>query len=252
MQLPLVIANWKMTGRPEGWVDFIHTFTRLFPAPAQAVLVVCPPFPALGLMAPLLKNYPHLALGGQDVSDMPDGAFTGEISATMLRDLRARYCIVGHSERRKRFAETDAQVFAKADALQSAEINPIICVGETLEEKNKGDTLKVLEKQLLPMKKLNFKFTPPVIAYEPVWAISGGGAKKPASAEEIAPVVEFIAKFFEPQVNGGQPVKIVYGGSVAPAACGWLKHVANLKGVLVGSASTDPDSLSRITKTLLE
>ena len=212
-------------------------------------IVVCPPFTALAAVSAVVQNG-NIKLGAQNVHWEKEGAFTGEIAAPMLKELFVRYAIVGHSERRQLFSETDAGVNKRAKAALASEIRPIVCVGETLAQHEKGQTQTVVREQvtgsLAGLSKDDMLET--VIAYEPVWAIGTGKTATPAQAQEVhAFIRELLATMFDPQVAG--KVRIQYGGSVKPANAKELMGQPDIDGALVGGASLDARGFAEIVKS---
>jgi triosephosphate isomerase len=215
-----IVGNWKMFGSRAMAERFVAGLTMT----AGAVeLVVCAPAGLIPVLAPDLLQR-GIGLGGQDCHPNAEGAHTGDTSAALLADLGARYVIVGHSERRRDHGETDALVRAKAVAALSAGLTPIICVGETLAERDSGTATQVVFAQIAGS-------VPPgdvVIAYEPVWAIGTG---RTASAEDIAEMHAMVRE----QVGKG--TRLLYGGSVKPSNAAEILAIANVDGALVGGAS---------------
>jgi triosephosphate isomerase len=231
----LIAGNWKMNGlKADG-----GALAREVAERARAMtgggpeLLVCPPATLIGLVAGILANTP-VALGGQDCHPKPSGAHTGDISAPMLADLGCRYVIVGHSERRQDHGETNELVRRKAEAAIAAGLTPIICIGETLAERDAGRALAVINSQLLGSLPAGASAQNVVIAYEPVWAIGTG---RNATAEQVAEVHERIRRDLVSQVRDGANVRILYGGSVKPANAGEILATPNVDGALVGGAS---------------
>ncbi len=223
--MQLIVGNWKMHGRLAS-VALVEALVRAGPIPG-ARLLVCPPATLVARFAETARQS-HVGIGAQDCHAEPEGAFTGDIAAEMLADAGATHVIVGHSERRTGHGETDPVVHAKAAAAYRAGLTPIVCVGETLAEREAGATLAILGRQLegsLP------GAGPLVVAYEPVWAIGTGRTPTPA---EVAEVHGFIAA----RVPAGTPV--LYGGSVRPDNARALLAVPNVGGALVGGASLTP------------
>ncbi|MFA0810945.1 triose-phosphate isomerase [Microbulbifer epialgicus] len=241
MRKPLVAANWKMNGSREFAERF---FTDLNLEGVTSGVVVCPPFPYLSLVAQEAEEKGGFAVGGQDLSQEPSGAFTGEISASMLLDSGARYVIVGHSERRSFYSETSELVAKKFFAAQAAGLIPILCIGETLEEREQGRTLEVVATQMQAVSEVidTDAWKRAVVAYEPVWAIGTG---KTATPEEAQSVHEFIRAQLG-QV--GDEVQILYGGSVKSANASALFAQADIDGALVGGASLDAKEFAAICR----
>ena len=188
MRRPLIVANWKMHKSRAEAREYAETLlAALATAPTGEIeLAIAPPFTALETLAGVLTGSP-VALAGQNVSSMAEGAFTGEVSVSMLKDLGCRYCIVGHSERRAQHGETSADVAAKAAALLKEGLRPIICVGETQAQREAGQTEKIVAEQLAAS--LPAMSTPTagevVVAYEPIWAIGTGVTATPEQAQEV-------------------------------------------------------------------
>jgi triosephosphate isomerase len=237
----LIAGNWKMNGTLgsartliEGIVDGLQALPSLTD---KCDFVVCPPFVHMTVVKSVIEhNHGPIDLGAQNCADLPGGAYTGEVSAEMLKDFACHYVILGHSERRQLAAETDAQVRAKAELAHEAGLKAIICVGETAEQRSVGMETEVVESQL-------FGSIPPgataentVIAYEPVWAIGTG---KVATVDDVAAMHQFIRdKVKEKVANSGQ-MRILYGGSVKPDNALALFAVPNVNGALIGGASLD-------------
>jgi len=211
-------------------------------------IVVCPPFTALYAVSTLLQGS-NVKLGAQNVHWEKEGAFTGEIAAPMLKELAVSYAVVGHSERRQYFAETNAGVNKRAKAALAHGIRPIVCVGETLAQREAGQTESVVRDHvtggLAGFTKDAMLET--VIAYEPVWAIGTGKTASPAQAQEVhAFIRELLAAMFDPQVAA--KVRLQYGGSVKPANAKELLGQPDIDGALVGGASLDAKGFAEIVK----
>jgi triosephosphate isomerase len=239
MRTPLIVANWKMNGSREFAGQFIQALDL---AGASAQVVICPPFPYLPLLADALGN--GLQLGAQNLSEQPDGAFTGEVSAAMLRDWNARYVIVGHSERRSLYGETSELVAQKFHAAKQAGLIPILCVGETLRQREQNCTLEVVAEQLQAVMKPGIEkvWCDAVIAYEPVWAIGTGKTATPEQAQQVH-------RFIREQLGaGGADIQILYGGSVKSGNAQTLFAQADIDGALVGGASLDAEEFAAICR----
>ena len=217
----LVAGNWKMHGSREANRTLLDDIVA-GAGNAAVRCVVCPPFPYLAQVAERLRGTP-VAWGGQNVSEHKQGAYTGEVSAAMLAEFGCRYVIVGHSERRSLYGETDAQVAAKFAAARAAGLTPILCVGETLAEREAGRTDEVVARQLGAV-----KFEGGVLAYEPVWAIGTGRNATPEQAQEVH-------AFLRKRVAGETP--ILYGGSVKPQNAVAIFAMPDVDGGLIGGAS---------------
>lgn len=214
-------------------------------AQSPCAIAVCVPAPFLAQVQALLADKPALALGAQDVSSQASGAFTGEVSASMLREFGCRYVIVGHSERRQHHAETDALVADKAKAALAAGITPIVCVGETLAEREAGQTEQVVKRQLAAVIHTNGHcISEIVVAYEPVWAIGTGKTATPEQAQAVHAVLRTQLKAATDQAAR---VRILYGGSMNAANAASLLAQADIDGGLIGGASLKaPDFLKII------
>ncbi len=210
-------------------------------------LLVCPPFPYLGEVAAAIGNAP-VALGAQTLSEHPPGAVTGEVAAAMLADIGVRYVIVGHSERRELFAESDAQVAAKFAAALAAGLTPVLCVGETLEEREAGQTEAVVARQLDAVLKLSGgeAFARAVVAYEPVWAIGTGKTATPDMAEEVHAMLR--RRLRDASEVAAGDCRILYGGSMKPDNAAGLLSQANIDGGLIGGASLKAADFSAIAR----
>ena len=229
----LIAGNWKMNGLAASVGELDRTIAGAREI-AQADLMVCPPATLIAAFAARAAGSP-VAIGGQDCHAEPAGAFTGDISAEMLKDAGARAVIVGHSERRTYHKETDAEVRAKAFAAWRAGLTAIVCVGESRDERVGGKTLEVVGGQLDGSLPEGATAATLVVAYEPVWAIGTGLTPTPA---DVAEVHGFIRKRLGERLGQhGEGIRILYGGSVKPANAKELMAVANVDGALVGGAS---------------
>ena len=232
---PLVAGNWKMNGL-SGSLAEIDAMRQAADAGESglAELLVCPPATLLAQAAWRIKGG-ELSLGAQDCHPVASGAFTGDISAPMLKDAGATYVILGHSERRTLHHETDALVRAKVEAALSAGLVPIVCVGETKTERELGDAMAVVPRQLLGSLPPGDAPETLVVAYEPIWAIGTGLTPTPADVAEMHQVIRtLLAEMYGAQ---GLRMRILYGGSVKPSNCGELLTLDNVDGALVGGAS---------------
>lgn len=235
---PLVAANWKMHKTLKETEAYLRRLLELVPPDPPVELAVFPPFTALARAGELLAGSP-IALGAQNGHPEREGAFTGEVSMYQLADLGVRYVICGHSERRKIFGETDEFVAKKVRAAWNYGLVPILCVGETLEERRAGKAWEVVEKQL-SLALGDGLFGPLVIAYEPVWAIGTGVPAHPKDAQEMAQKIKtwLCGRFGQ----SGEKVRIQYGGSVKPENAREFLKLPEIQGALVGGASLDPQS----------
>ncbi|MDX5363694.1 MAG: triose-phosphate isomerase [Pseudazoarcus pumilus] len=214
--------------------------------PAGVDVALCVPFPYLAQLAVKLGGS-AVGLGAQDISEHTDGAFTGQVSAGMLADFGCAYAIVGHSERRSLLGEPDAAVAAKAARALAAGITPIVCIGETLEQRERGEVAEVLLRQLdaldvaLPASDIGRV----VLAYEPVWAIGTG---RVATPEQVADVLALVRRWVEQRTGDVPRTRILYGGSVKADSAGWLFALDDADGVLVGGASLLADEFVAICR----
>ena len=248
MRRLIIAGNWKMNKTVEEAVSIAIGLKRKFYTFSEADIVICPPFTALSKVNEALVDS-SIMLGGQDVYWEEEGAFTGEISPGMLKDAGCRYVIIGNSERRILFGESDEEVNNKLKVVLTYGMAPIMCIGERLEERDNGMTFEIIEKQLTRGLKNIAKeeITRLVIAYEPVWAIGTGRTATPQQAEEAHKFIrEFIEKSFDKEVSS--KVRILYGGSVKPENIANLIAQEDIDGSLVGGASLDVNSFSEIVQ----
>lgn len=246
MKRYLIAGNWKMNLNKDGALALVHEIMDQLKPAENVGVAVCPPAIYLQAVAAALKGS-GIGLGGQNLYPKADGAFTGEISGKMLVDIGCQYVILGHSERRAIFGETDAFINQKVYAAFENGLTPIVCVGETLDQRESGDMEKVVETQcagslanLTPE-----QMSKTVIAYEPVWAIGTGKTATPAQAEEVHAFIRgWLTKKFGKQVADG--VIIQYGGSVKPDNAAELLGQPNINGALVGGAALKADSFLAI------
>jgi triosephosphate isomerase len=215
---------------------------------ADREVLVAPPFTALETVARVLAGSKVL-LAAQDVHPEPKGAYTGEVSAQMLRDAGCTHVIIGHSERRQFFGETDDSVAQKVGGAQSNGLTPIVCVGETLAQRDAGETLAVIERQLRRglLGRDAAAIRALVIAYEPVWAIGTGKVATPAQAQEVHAFIRRILGELGGK-EAGQACRVLYGGSVKPDNVDELMRQSDIDGALVGGASLQVESFVRIAK----
>ncbi len=245
MRRGLAAGNWKMNGTGASLAE-IEALTAAHPDPSVDILI-CPPATLLARMSDAVAGGP-VATGGQDCHAAVSGAHTGDISAEMLRDAGASHVIVGHSERRADHHEADADVRAKAEAAMRAGLVAVICLGESLTEREAGRTLDVIGAQLAGSLPDGLTGANAVIAYEPIWAIGTG--KVPTIAQ-IAEVHDFIRSALVERFGGeGDKIRILYGGSVKPTNAAEIFAVANVDGALVGGASLKAADFSPIIAAL--
>jgi len=245
---PLVAGNWKMNKTPQETQEFIERFLERSAVGHDLDILLLPPFTSLDRAGRLLAGS-GIDLGGQDLHPAVSGAFTGAVSAGMLVDCGCSHVLVGHSERRHLFGDADGDVNAKLHAALDAGLRPILCVGETLDERKAGRTTAVLGRQLeggLDGVDVD-AMTPIVIAYEPVWAIGTGETATPDQAQEaIAFLRERLANRFGAAC--AEATRILYGGSVKPSNARDLQTQPDIDGALIGGASLDPESLAQIVE----
>ena len=241
----LVVGNWKMHGSRAANAELLAQL--LGARPFGCDVAVCPPFVYLADTAITLAAS-DVRWGAQEVSAHAQGAYTGEGSAAMLQELGCRYVLVGHSERRAYHAESDALVAAKAQAALGRGVTPIVGVGETLAEREAGQTAEVVKRQLSAViHQLAHCAAEMVVAYEPVWAIGTGRTATPAQAQEAhAFIRKTLGEIFDPATAA--KVRIQYGGSVKPDNAKELLHQPDIDGALVGGASLDPRGFAKIVK----
>ena len=246
MRVPIIAGNWKMykTARQAG--EVIRTLRGLVADVTGVEVVVCPPFTALAAALEAAAGSP-IAVGAQDCYWEKEGAFTGEVAAPMIADLGCRYVIVGHSERRQYFGETDGTVDKKIEAVLAHGLTCIGCLGERLQEREAGQTFKVLERQVRGGFARHLTSPRLVIAYEPVWAIGTGRTATPAQAQEAHAFLRgLVEEMAGPDVAAA--IRILYGGSVKPDNVTALMGQPDVDGGLVGGASLDASSFARIVK----
>ena len=248
MRTPIMAGNWKMHKTVGEAVDFVTRLQEELGDWERTEVVVTPPFVALAPVAERLAGS-KIALAAQDCFWEEEGAYTGEVSAPMLRAVGCRYVIIGHSERRAYFFETDETVNKKVQAILSHDLHPIICVGESLTERERGDAFQVVERQVKEgVKGLDEAAVQKiVVAYEPLWAIGTGKTATPEQAQKVHAFIRgLFAAIFNP--GGAQVIRIQYGGSVTPDNVDELMAQPDIDGALVGGASLAVDSFARIVR----
>ena len=238
MRQPLVAGNWKMNGSRDSALRLANAVAQGTEAGSAAEVLLCPPFVYLADVSRALKDS-GLSLGAQDLCAEENGAYTGEVSGAMLKDFDCRYVIVGHSERRALFAEDDALVARKFMAAQKAGLTPILCVGETLTEREAGATHAVVARQLKAVLDAAgiAAFAGAVVAYEPVWAIGTGRTAKSDQAQEVHALIRGILAGQDAKIAAA--VRLLYGGSVKASNAAELFRMPDIDGGLVGGASLD-------------
>ncbi|MEN9662978.1 MAG: hypothetical protein RL324_1927 [Verrucomicrobiota bacterium] len=244
----LIAGNWKMNKTGADALTLVQEIAAAIGKQPEVDVVLCPPFTALAAVAPLLDGT-LLKLGAQNMHPEASGAFTGEISAPMLREFFATHVILGHSERRAYFGETDAFINQKVLSALKNQLRPILCVGETLAERESGSTLKVVqtqtEKGLEGVSKEQAASL--IVAYEPVWAIGTGKVATTEQAQEVhAFIRDLLTKLFGEPV--AQKVRILYGGSMKPANAPELLAQKDIDGGLIGGASLEARSFIELVK----
>jgi triosephosphate isomerase len=243
---PLFAANWKMFKTPAGAVEFTRKFVPHATKFKQAEVVLCASPTLLPSVVEAAHNSP-LRIAAQDMHWLDQGAYTGETSPLMLKALGVTHVLIGHSERRQYFNETDTTVNLKLKSALAHGLIPIVCVGEHLEQREAGQTADVLKLQVsIALEGITPDVAGPiVIAYEPVWAIGTGRTATPEIAEEAHKIVRAqVAKSLSPEIAAG--MRILYGGSVKPDNAGILCKLGDIDGALVGGASLDPASFEAI------
>ncbi len=241
MKQKLFAANWKLNKGPKETKSFFEEFLPLLPQESQAQIVFFVPATNLESTAQLLSQT-KIHFGAQNCYSQLNGAFTGEISAQIIKEIGARYILLGHSERRQIFKESDEFIALKGKLVQSLGLIPMLCIGETLEERDAGKTEKICEAQLVSfMKSIDLK-KDWVVAYEPIWAIGTG---RTATTQQVSETHAQIKKLIQRE-GGSSQTLILYGGSVKPENSKELLAIAEVDGFLVGGASLDPHSFSKI------
>jgi len=246
MRVPLIAGNWKMYKTVQEAVFFVKELRGVLKEPDDVEVVVAPPFTAVHSVAEAVRNS-SIGVAAQDLYWEREGAFTGEVSAAMIAEAGAEYVIVGHSERRRLFGETDQHVSRKIAAAMGAALTPIVCVGETLDERERDQTMAVLDRQIkdgldgVPADRI----ADLVIAYEPVWAIGTGRTATTAQAGEAhAQIRKRLRQCFGG--DAAEACRILYGGSVKPDNIGELIAEPDVDGALVGGASLEVKSFADI------
>lgn len=237
MRRPLVAGNWKMHGTQQSVAELVAGLQQS----SNAEVVVFPPYVFISQVAAALADS-EIALGAQNISDQDSGAFTGEISGTMLKEAGCQYSLVGHSERRSLYGETNQRVAEKFVAAQRAGLIPVLCVGETLAQREQNETLQVISAQIQAVVDLAGldAVCSAIVAYEPVWAIGTGMTASPEQAQEVHRAIR------NQLGNSGSETRILYGGSVKAANAAELFSQPDIDGALVGGASLDASEFGAI------
>ena len=249
MRRKIIAANWKMNMTLNESDSYLDTFLLEVAEEKRVDIVLVPPFTTLARVSERLNKIQNVKLGAQNMHWEMGGAFTGEISAPMIRELFARYVVLGHSERRTLFGETDEIVNRKARAAHEASLKPIVCIGETLAERDAGKVEQVLETQLRgSLAGLDAKMlTDSVLAYEPVWAIGTGRTATPEQAQVAHAFIRTVLAEISDSATA-EKVRIQYGGSVKPGNTAELMSQPDIDGALVGGASLVARDFAEIIK----
>lgn len=249
MRKPIIIGNWKMNLNHLEAIALVQKLSYRLEKDVfdDCDVVVCPPFTSLrSVQTTIDSDKMQICLGAQNVNENDKGAFTGEVSASMLAKLNVEYVLVGHSERRMYCSETDEQVAAKVKSLRKFELTPVLCVGETIEQREAGDSNSIVEDQVLKglasITKADIENC--IVAYEPVWAI---GAGQPASLDQTNEMILHIRSVLNQLNNGAKDsTRVIYGASVDPGNARLILSQDTIDGLLVGGASLEADSFSRL------
>lgn len=247
MRQTLVIANWKMHGGLQANQALIQLLLAELGDTSGVSIAVCPPYPYLASVSQAISSE-GLLLGAQNVSTHDQGAFTGEVSSVMLKEMGCRYVLVGHSERRTLFQERDAAIAEKFSQLQSQGLIPVLCIGETLEQRQQGQTTAVVQQQIQAVvERVGIEsFSRAVIAYEPIWAIGTGETASAEQAEEVHGAIRH--QLSAQNLAVAQSLPILYGGSVKAENAAALFSQPNIDGGLVGGASLDGQGFAQICR----
>lgn len=249
MRKPIIAANWKLNKGPSETEDFIKSFeSRLADLPKGVDIVIAPPFVSLPKATEIL-SHSKVRVSAQNMSEQDSGAYTGEVSALMLKEIFVGYVILGHSERRSIYGETNAIINAKILKAHEVELKPIFCIGETLGEREDGKLEEVLRTQITEgLKDVSEKQAlDTVIAYEPVWAIGTGVTATPQQAQDAHEFVRSVLTDLY-GISVSEKIRIQYGGSVKPENAGELLGQKDIDGALVGGASLEAASFAELIK----
>ena len=248
MRIPVIAGNWKMNKNIVESVSLVKELKDFVRGIEGVDIVVCPPFTSLWVVKEII-NGTNIHLGAQNMYWETKGAFTGETSPPMLKDVGCEYVILGHSERRQYFKETSEEVARKTEAALSVNLTPIVCVGENLKERESGKTESIIEQEIKALfSKLDSTLTGRIIvAYEPIWAIGTGRSSSPQDANLI---IKFIRELFSSKYGSkiAERIRILYGGSVNPKNIDEFVNESDIDGALVGGASLNTLSFSQIVK----
>ena len=248
---PIIAGNWKMNKTIDESISFINSVKETASDGHRSKIIFCPPFTSLFSISKLLNNS-DLLLGAQNVHSQKKGAFTGEISVDMLKSALVQYVIIGHSERRKLFGESNKFIQEKVFSVINSGLIPIFCIGEELDERSSGETELILKKQLESVFNSNniVDIKKIIIAYEPIWAIGTGDTATTNQVEEAHSFIRLILENIFG--NNGQNIPIIYGGSVDVDNAKSLINVNSVDGFLIGGASLDSKSFCKIIKIVSE
>ncbi|NOT58121.1 MAG: triose-phosphate isomerase [Deltaproteobacteria bacterium] len=245
MRRSLIAGNWKMFGTRAEAEHLLSALKTRIGRPTDREVIIAPPFTLLETASRLLAGT-SICLAAQNLHWEPQGAFTGEISGPMLKDVGCSHVILGHSERRQYCGETDEQVAQKVGAARRDGLIPIICVGETLAQREGGETTALISRQVrTALRQVQTNFSSLIIAYEPVWAIGTGKTATPAQAQEVHAAIRATLAELSDRATA-EMVRILYGGSVKPDNVDGLMAEADIDGALVGGASLQAEAFARI------
>ena len=248
----LIAANWKMNKTIDESLSFIKEFKKIIKNAKNAEIAICPPFTSLRALANEIKKS-NIKLGAQNMHFEEQGAYTGEISAQMLKEIGCEYVILGHSERREIFNEDNALINKKVAAALKRGLKPILCIGENWEQRARGGTEDIIEDQLLKCLEGIRDIKNLVIAYEPVWAISKGNSNQKASTPQDAEEAHLFIRKLLSGIYGeeiAKNIRILYGGSMKPENAKELLAMPNINGGLVGNASLTAKSFAEIVNAV--
>jgi len=247
MKKLFIVANWKMNGNKASNKQLINAINAKVSKDSNIEIVICPPFAYLTQILELKIS--SIKIGAQNISENNNGAYTGEISGSMLQDLNLDYVIIGHSERRQMFNDNEANIAQKFELAHQYELIPILCVGESFNERKTGQTLEIIQTQIKSVIESTGieLFAKSIIAYEPIWAIGTGETASPSQAEEVHSNIRTIIKEYDSNIAASIP--ILYGGSVNGANSKDLFTMSNINGGLIGGASLNEEEFVEIYQT---
>ncbi|MBC5637838.1 triose-phosphate isomerase [Ornithinibacillus sp. BX22] len=248
MRKRVIAGNWKMNKTLTEATQFVDEVVKSIPADEKVEAIVCAPFPHLATLVEKTKGT-NLKISAQNMHFEDNGAFTGEVSPVMLKDLGVSHVVIGHSERREYFAETDETVNKKTHAAFNHGLTPIVCVGETLEQREANETMSLVETQVKKALEglTNDQVAQTIIAYEPVWAIGTGKTASNEDANEVCAHIRNVVKSLTDEATA-EAVVIQYGGSVKPSNVDELLAQSDIDGALVGGASLEADSFLQLVE----